>query len=200
MRILSVSGETLFKSSFITIKESVEEAVSEGVDLSNVNLRRVDLSGANLDMAKMSYACLWGADLTNTNFSDANLDHADMRTCILKDTCLSHTTCKEARLHGAYFSKTLINGADFSRAEFSCSSVFTCDLQEAYSLKGAIYHHHGEVECALSEAPLVIRGLAKPIVIMKNDILIGTDHQKRLPISNDQKQIINSLNQKIIQS
>lgn len=200
MRILSVSGEALFKSSYITIKESVEEAVSEGIDLFNANLRKADLSGANLDMAQMKGACLWGANLTGTNMSDCELEGVDFRASILKDTCLSYSNCRSANFHGAYFSKTLIDGVDLSQAQFSCPSIFSCELQEAASLNDATYAHHGEIECSLSQAPLVIRGLEKPIIIMDNDILIGTTHQKRLPISNDQKMIIDCLNRKIIQS
>lgn len=197
MRLQSVSGETLFKSSHVTVKESVEEAVSEGVCLDGINLRKAKLSGAQLDMAKMKNACFWGADLTGADMSDGCFDGADFRTAILKDSCVSEASFIHSNFHGAYCSQMLVAGADFKKALFSCPSIFSCDLEATACLKGAVYSHHGEIDCPLSHAPIIIKGLKQPVVIMGQDILIGSDHQKMGGTSHFQKEILDQLRRKL---
>jgi len=176
MRLLSVCGVTLFKSSHVTIKQALEEAVLDNTCLEGVNLRKANLSGAQLDMAKMKGACLWGADLSGADMSDGDFSGADFRAAILKDTCLAESDMSEARFHGAYFCQTNFSQSDLSGATFSCPSLFNCDLSAAASLKDAVYSHHGEIDCDLSQVPIVIKGLPKPIVIMRRDLFIGQDH------------------------
>lgn len=183
MRLISVCGDTLYKSSYITIKESVEEAVSEGVVLNNINLRGTKLCGARLDMAKMDGACLWGADLTGANMSDGSFKGADFRTAILKDTCLADSVCTDANFHGAYFSKTLFNGTELSTTRFSCPSLFSCDLTQVQSLKNAIFSHQ----------PIVIHGLSQRVVIMDEDLLIGTQRLSKASFGAPQKIILDEL-------
>ena len=193
MRLKSVCGDTLFKSSHVTIKESVEEAVAEGVCLDFINLRKANLVGAQIDMAKMHGACLWGADLTGADMSYGCFDGADFRTAILKDACISEGSFLNSNFHGAYCSQMLVDGADLSGTKFSCPSIFSCDLSLSKSLSGAVYSHHGEVDCALSRAPIIIRGLDQPVVIMGNDILIGSNHHKMGGTFHYQKEIIDKL-------
>ncbi|MAZ75955.1 MAG: hypothetical protein CMH31_01485 [Micavibrio sp.] len=197
MRLQSVCGDTLFKSSHLTIKESVEEAISEGVCLDGINLRKANLSGARLDMAKMPNACFWGADLTGADMSDGCFDGADFRTAVLKDACLSEGSFISANFHGAYCSQMLIDGADFTKARFSCPSIFSCDLSTTSHLDGAIYSHHGEIDCPLSNAPIIIKGLDQPVVIMGQDILIGSDHQKMGGSAQYEKEVLDQLRRKL---
>lgn len=193
MYLKSVRGDTLFKSSYVTIKESVEEAVSEGVCLDYINLRKANLVGAHMDMAKMHGACLWGADLTSADMSDGCFDDADFRTVILKDACISDGSFINANFHGAYCSQMLVDGADLSGSKFSCPSIFSCDLVSAKSLKNSTYSHHGEIDCPLSDPPIVIRGLDKQVVIMGSDILVGADHEKIGGNAHYQKEILDKL-------
>ncbi|NCO03632.1 MAG: pentapeptide repeat-containing protein [Alphaproteobacteria bacterium] len=193
MRLISVCGDTLFKSSYITIKESVEEAVSEGASLHNINLRGAKLSGARLDMAKMNHACLWGADLTGADMSDGLFKGADFRTAILKDTCLADSDCGGANFHGAYFSRTILNGTHLSQSKFSCPSLFSCDLSHVQTLRGAVFCHQGEIDCPMDHPPIVIHGLHQPIVIMGHDLLIGTQRLSKDCFGVAQKTIIHEI-------
>jgi uncharacterized protein YjbI with pentapeptide repeats len=197
MYLKSVSGETLFKSSHITIKEAVEEAVAEGVCLKSINLRKAKLEGAQIDMAKMPGACFWGADLTSADMSDGCFDEADFRTATLKDSCLSEGSFIGANFHGAHCSQMLIDGTNFSNTRFSCPSIFSCDLGSVSDLGGAIYSHHGEVDCLLSSAPIIIRGLDQPVVIMGQDILIGSEHNKMGGSACHEKEILDQLRRKL---
>ena len=63
-----------------TIKNTVEEAVKRGVNLSYANLKGADLSEANLvnielEDADLSFANLTHANLSNANLKKANLEH-----------------------------------------------------------------------------------------------------------------------------
>ena len=197
MYLKSVSGETLFKSSHVTIKEAVEEAVAEGGRLDGINLRKAKLQGAKFDMAKMSGACFWGADLTGADMRDGCFDDADFRTTILKDACLSEGSFIDTNFHGAHCSQMLIDGVNFSNARFSCPSIFSCDLSSVSHLDGAIYSHHGEVDCPLSSAPIIIKGLNQPVVIMEKDILIGAEHNKMGGSACHEKEILDQLRRKL---
>ena len=70
--------------------------VCQGCDLSGINLRDTNLSGANLSDADLS-----GAYLRDTNLSGANLSDADLSGANLADTDLSGADLTNAHLSGA---------------------------------------------------------------------------------------------------
>ncbi len=174
MYLKSISGKILFEGRFSSVKKGVEMAVESKVDLSQIDLRRANLMGAHMDHAIMPQACFWGANLNDANMSGGDFNNSDFRTANFVDTCLAESSCIEADFSGAYFSRTIFRQADLSRAQFSCPSIFSLDLADAHTLKGAIYSHMGEEDCDLSHAPLIIRGLEQPLVFMDDTVLIGT--------------------------
>ncbi len=78
VKILSITGETLFDSDKDTIKASLEEAVENGADLSGASLSGASLSGANLSGANLYGANLSGADLDGADLDGADLDGASL--------------------------------------------------------------------------------------------------------------------------
>jgi uncharacterized protein YjbI with pentapeptide repeats len=174
MYLKSIEGTVLFEGRFHSIKQGLEMAVADKVDLKGVNLRRANLKNALLDGAKLEKACLWGACLTNADMSNCALSGADFRAANMKDACLAEADCSKVDFSGAYFSRTIIRHADLSGTRYSCPSIFTLDLNEANSLKRSVYSHRGEVDCDISRAPVIVRGLEKPLVFMDDKILIGT--------------------------
>lgn len=178
MYLRSVEGKILFDGRFSSVKNGVEQAVEKGVDLTGINLRQANLSGAQIDRAKMAGACLWGANLSGADMSDSDFTGADFRTANLLDTCLAESGCHKVDFSGAYFSRTIIRNTDFSAACFSCPSIFTIDLVDAADLSGTVYSHMGEIDCDLSHAPLIIRGLQKPMIFMDDHVLVGGDLKK----------------------
>ena len=62
------TGEIIYTSTKTTMKEAVEEAVKN----------KVDLYGADLSKANLSQTNLSGADLSQTNHSKADLSKADL--------------------------------------------------------------------------------------------------------------------------
>ncbi len=175
MYLKSLSGKILFEGRFHSVRQGVEMAIAEGVNLSGANLRKANLLNAMMDGANLKGACFWGANLTGADMAGCDLSQADFRTASLAGVCLAQADATKADFSGAYFSRTIIREADLTQTRFSCPSLFTLDLNEAGSLKNAIYCHRGEVDCDLSMMPIVIRGLEKPLVFMGDKVLIGTE-------------------------
>jgi uncharacterized protein YjbI with pentapeptide repeats len=75
--LTSTDGRSLYKSqNKQTFKETVEEAVRNGISLKDVNLRAVDLSQANLANADLRNADLRGALLSGAKLNNADLTGA----------------------------------------------------------------------------------------------------------------------------
>ncbi len=178
MYLRSVSGKIIFEGRFASIKQGVEMAVEKGANLEGINLRQANLSGALIDRAKMRGACFWGANLNGADMSDGLFEGSDFRAANLLNTCLAESNCHQTDFSGAYFSCTIFDGTDLSSARFSCPSIFSVNLVEAKTLQDAIYSHLGEVDCDLSHAPLIIRGLKRPMIFMDDSVLVGTDLEK----------------------
>jgi Pentapeptide repeats (8 copies) len=97
-----------------------------GMDLRNVRLKWIVLSGAKLFRANLSGACLGRAelsqtnfqeaDLTNTDLSYANLCRADLTDANLKCANLRNAILIDANLTGADLRGIQFDGADFSGA------------------------------------------------------------------------------------
>ena len=119
----------------------IEKAKLGGADLENANL-----SGANLYSANLSGANLYGANLSNANLKSANLKGADLRTADLTDTNLysanlTGAKLKNANLKGVKFSgatleDTILEGADLENVNLSYANLEKANLTEA-TLHGA---------------------------------------------------------------
>ena len=90
-------------------------------DLSDVNLRRADLPGADLI----------GADLRRANLSDANLYRTNLTGADLTGANLS-----SANFFGADLSRVDLSGADLSGAYLTSANLSSADLTGA-NLRGA---------------------------------------------------------------
>lgn len=174
MYLKSTAGKILFEGRFSSLKKGVEMAVEAGVVLAKIDLRYANLMGAQMDGAIMPEACLWGANLNNSNMSAGDFTGADFRTANFVDTCLAESCCSGTDFSGAYFSRAIFRQTDLSGARFSCPSIFSIDLVEARTLENAVYSHMGEVDCDLSHAPLIIKGLPQTLIFMDDTVLVGT--------------------------
>ena len=104
-----------------TIKDTIEEAVKNGVSLANADLKDTDLRGANLS----------GANLSHADISNTNLRGADLRYAILE--------C--ANFKCAILSDAILYCADLKCADLKCANLIDANLSGAYlvyaDLKGA---------------------------------------------------------------
>ena len=90
------------------------------LNLSDMWLYKVKLSGVNLSGANLSRAYLWNADLERANLSDADLEDADLKKANLKGAKLIKAnlcgTCfNGANLFGASLGKSFWRKADIQR-------------------------------------------------------------------------------------
>ena len=75
-----------------TIKDTVEKAVINGIDLKGANLYRANLKGANLKGANLEGANLEEANLYRANLYGANLEGANLEEANLKGANLKGAT------------------------------------------------------------------------------------------------------------
>jgi len=175
MIIKSISGDTIVKTKHRTIRQTLEWCTDKGIDLSGADLRKARLSFAALDGLMAQRACFWGADFTGADIGFADLSHSDMRCANLKDVCLAESDLSQADLQGAYFCSTMMEQTRLENIILSCPSFWDCDLQGVAAFKNIVFNHLGETSIALSSLPLVVKGFIKRLVIMNDYCLWGSD-------------------------
>ena len=91
IEIKSVFGKVLFalEKENNTIKDTLEEAVRNNVNLEYANLRNANLRNANLENAN-----LYKADLRNANLENANLEYVNLEYAKNKETAILPIFCK----------------------------------------------------------------------------------------------------------
>ena len=118
---------------------SVEVHLS-GADFSDVDLKNIDLSGADLSGANFS-----GIDLKDINLSGANLSGANFTETFLKRTNFSQATLK-----GVKFNKAILNAIRFSKADLSNTEFKEAQLT-------AVIARHAEFEGACFRESFLVR-------------------------------------------
>ena len=96
IEIKSVFGKVLFalEKENNTIKDTLEEAVRNNVNLEYANLINANLINANLENANLYNANLINANLRNANLRNANLENANLRNAKNKETAILPIFCK----------------------------------------------------------------------------------------------------------
>ena len=99
IEIKSVFGKVLFalEKENNTIKDTLEEAVRNNVNLENANLEYADLINANLRNANLENANLEYADLINANLRNANLENANLENANLRNANLENVNLRNAK-------------------------------------------------------------------------------------------------------
>ena len=103
-----------------TIKEAVEKAIKQNIDLRHANLRHADLRHANLRHADLHYADLSYSDLRSAKLNSANLRYSNLRYSDLRSADLHY-----ADLHYSDLSNANLTGAalDYSCLPLWCGSL-----------------------------------------------------------------------------
>ena len=103
IQIKSIWGEVLFEyeKENNTLKDTLEEAVKQGANLTRANLTRANLDGANLTRANLDGANLFGANLFEANLDGANLTRANLTRANLDGANLTRANLFGANLDGA---------------------------------------------------------------------------------------------------
>jgi len=104
----------------------------EGVDLSDLDLRKFDFSGAKLKKANLSRSNLLSVNLVRADLSDAKLNSACLTNCDLRNSDLSRCDLMgsdliNANLSQAILIKAVFRGANLSEANLTgVKTLNTC--------------------------------------------------------------------------
>lgn len=177
------TGKILFQGDFEDIKQCLETAVSQRIDLSYADLENAKLINANLDGGIFKGACFDGANLAGANMSEAYLSGASFRGAALHNTCMAESIMRGCDFVGAAFGATEIAGADISSSMFSTSSCFTLDFALVEDMRGCCFQTLDGLLCQMSKPPTVVRGeWGYPIAVMDHHVKVGA-HVRLLPCS-----------------
>jgi uncharacterized protein YjbI with pentapeptide repeats len=146
-------------------------------DLSGADLKEADLTGANLREAFLRRAKLSRANLSKANLMDANLSGAFLREAnlsgaFLREANLSGAFLREANLSGAELSKAVLTEAELFRANLSKANLIEANLGEAYLMR-ADFTGANLADAVLTEAHLSGANLSKAYLIEAD--LTGAD-------------------------
>lgn len=103
-------------------------------DLSEVNLSNVNLIGAYLVCADLRNAILKETNLVKTDLFHANLTQANLNGAILVGADLGNTTLNETSLRGAIFSNSNLGDASLNNATIGFSYIADVDLSKTKGL------------------------------------------------------------------
>jgi len=123
------AGERLTREDVLRLIE--EHGGPEGLDLSERNLRKADLSGLDLHGANLSWAKLEGADLRGANLQGAHLWRADSHGARLSQANLQGANLYEVNLRGANLSHASLQGAHLRSANLQAANLRVADLRGA---------------------------------------------------------------------
>jgi len=153
-------SKVLYKSDTAgTIRQAVEEAAAQRVDLSDANL-----SGANLSGANLSYANLSDANLSYANLSYANLSYANLSYAKLSDANLSYANLSCANLSDAKLSDANLSGANLSDANLSDANLSYANLSYANLSYANLSGFKNDLFEILLNAPLEVAGLREKLI------------------------------------
>ena len=126
IQIKTYWGSVLFEyiSKDNTLKQTLEQAVSEGANLRGADLRDADLTDADLT----------DANLTDANLTDANLRGADLRGANLRGANLTDANLTDAYLTDAYLRGANLRDADLTGADLRDANLTDADLKKIQAI------------------------------------------------------------------
>lgn len=151
------TDDVIFSCAAATVKELVENAVREKMDLAEADLSYANLAGVNAQGALLAEANLLNANLNGADLTDAVLFRAELSQSVLSRALLVNADLSEANLTGSYMVGCNLSGAvliqanmdgadlrgavlkfaDLREARFLNAKMSGTDLTEA-NLEGAI--------------------------------------------------------------
>ena len=168
------TGRTIYAGNFPSIVECLENAVDRRENMSGADLRRQNISNANLDGICLRGSKLLGANLTGANLSEADLEHCDLRETLLCNTCLCETNLSGCDFSGALFGATDISFASLPGAVFSTSSALEMDFSSVKDMKDCRFVNPDGTPLSFNTPPLVLKGLLHtPVIILGTALKIG---------------------------
>jgi uncharacterized protein YjbI with pentapeptide repeats len=116
---LALTGKTTCWKHLVSQPDYINhiiKSIADGVSLSRWVLQGIDLTNANLPKADLSYACLIGAKLDGVNLQQANLHRAHLDSASLINANLTEANLEFAILGRADLSNAMLDGANLKRS------------------------------------------------------------------------------------
>jgi hypothetical protein len=140
-------GKVLFRSeSAETLKDALEQAVQQ-----EINLRWADLDGARLDGARLDGARLDGASLVRASLDGARLDGARLDGARLDGASLDGARLVRASLDGASLDGARLDGANLKPIQDDFDAVLLAAVSEMDGLEKALFS--GQVDGSTYSGP-----------------------------------------------
>lgn len=164
----------LFAGEYDSIKDCIEDAVRNEINLDYVDLRGVNLMNADLDEGMFNHARFDHANLTGANLSGTKLNGACFRNATLYNTCFCEAQLSGAQFFGASFGATDIDWADISKTCFDTLLALDLQFSDALLMQSALYYDRTGTICNLSHPPVVIKGLQNVVVLFDDHMKVGS--------------------------
>jgi uncharacterized protein YjbI with pentapeptide repeats len=165
--------EALFAGTFPDFQSCLQAAIDDRIPLHYADLRGMNLLNMEMDGADLRHASFSGSNLSGVNLSEALLDGTNFNGATLFGAVLCESRMIGASFDDAFFGGTDISHADCSDITISTLSAFDLHFENAASIKGARYINPCGTICPISRPPVVVRGLARPVIFMDRHIKIG---------------------------
>ncbi|NQY65144.1 MAG: pentapeptide repeat-containing protein [Alteromonadaceae bacterium] len=101
------------------------------INLSNTDLRRADLTGANLEGAELSCVNFYKARLEKANFTEAELMGADLKAARLMKTNFTNANLKAAKLEFADLTQTNFNNTNLIAANLDNTIIKNTNFEKS---------------------------------------------------------------------
>ena len=149
------------------IKLIEEHGEPEGLDLSDRNLKGIDLSGELGQLLNLQDINLSGTDLQEADLSRANLGGVDFGSANLRQVNLSGSDLKGAYFIEADLFGAILSGADLRRAYFNEADLSGADLSGAI-LSGAYFSEANLSDVDFSDADIIQADFTEAILRRSN--------------------------------
>jgi hypothetical protein len=131
----------------------------EKADLGDAYLADTDLTSANLRYAWLFQANLEKADLTFANLNHARLNHANLTLADLREANLQKADLTFANLQSANLSGADLRGASLDNVYLACASLYGADMRGALIRDATLRWFKADYWMVLTENFTVVPGL-----------------------------------------
>ncbi len=106
----------------------------KGINLCNANLNGANLAGANLENSKLTNIGFIDSKLHGTSFKGSIINNCDFRVTNFTNTDLSGCRLENSNFGGSIFKRTLLNNTQFKRAIFGETKFYDLNLSDTLGL------------------------------------------------------------------
>lgn len=165
IKLVTSDNKILYEGLHPTYRQAIEYAIKNNVSLDGIDLSDTDLKHINMDGVTICNANFNGANLTGANMSEAEFTNCNFYGADLSNTCLCYSNLSKCN-----FKYTLLTGMDIAMTSFSFCyfqglSALLLDYHKAFKLEGLNFTHF-EKDIPFSSIPTIIKQGERTIIIL----------------------------------